>query len=285
MPQTESPADTSPDLINSAHDKVATYLEAMRSNPQETELYPKLLDAMLRFAPCESGKAYVAQSILSCSSHGDLHDLARRWIDNLLFPIRAQGGRTPAPSTTSSTLDQDPSTLLSSTTPELAKKDRGHMKLLRSQKSQFWQTVEMFSQVRQEELDGYDINRLENVLTLNITAHHLFGALYIWLKPIPDRPNCYEIGRVPKLDRLVPELLLPAGTVIELTTPDEANLPLPDPRYLALHAACAQIANVSGVAEYLKELVEELEDRAVLSEDGSSFRLLDHALSLVNAFS
>ena len=34
------------------------------------------------------------------------------------------------------------------------------------------------------------------------------------------------------------------------------TIPAPDPRIIALHAACARIAHMSGAAEYLKETIE-----------------------------
>lgn len=63
-------------------------------------------------------------------------------------------------------------------------------------------------------------------------------------------------------------------TTIQLTnhnfTPKDR--PLPDPVLLALHAACAQVAHLPGVAEYFDQCEREGEDTLVLAEDVSSFR-------------
>ena len=57
-----------------------------------------------------------------------------------------------------------------------------------------------------------------------------------------------------------------------------AGLPLPDPRYLALHAACAKVAHLSGAAEYIEKSFRELEDTKVLASNGSSAEALQFAL-------
>ncbi|KZP20503.1 hypothetical protein FIBSPDRAFT_742124, partial [Athelia psychrophila] len=57
----------------------------------------------------------------------------------------------------------------------------------------------------------------------------------------------------------------------------------PDPRYLKLHAACAQVAHLSGAAKYIDNILRDLEEIRVLANDGSSADLLDFQLSpLVN---
>ncbi|KAG8906720.1 hypothetical protein FRB99_006318 [Tulasnella sp. 403] len=153
-----------------------------------------------------------------------------------------------------------------------------------SRKPRVWQIIEMFSQVQLDEFNGQDINRLENVLTLSSDLHSLFGELNIWFKPVESRPNCYTLETASIVEGF-PSIVVPAaGTIVEFTTPDPTDLPLPDSRYLALHAACAQVSHASGAAEYIDELLCDMEDRTVLASDGSSSKLLDHALSLVNAF-
>jgi len=67
--------------------------------------------------------------------------------------------------------------------------------------------------------------------------------------------------------------------VITLTTPDPLTLPLPDPRYLALHAACARVVHLSGAMAYINKVLSDLEEIGVLSSDRSSDVLLHHALA------
>ena len=56
------------------------------------------------------------------------------------------------------------------------------------------------------------------------------------------------------------------------------NLPLPNPAYLRIHAACCRVAHLSGAGEYMDKDLEDLEDVRVLSKDGSSAHLLSFAL-------
>jgi hypothetical protein len=65
--------------------------------------------------------------------------------------------------------------------------------------------------------------------------------------------------------------------VITLTTTDP-NLPLPDPSYLRIHAACARVANLSGAGEHIEKVEREMETTRVLSSDGTSVEILQHAL-------
>ena len=56
----------------------------------------------------------------------------------------------------------------------------------------------------------------------------------------------------------------------------QASLPPPlDPRLLALHAAWARAARMSGAAEFLDELDRDVEALKVLAVDGSSAELFN----------
>ena len=61
------------------------------------------------------------------------------------------------------------------------------------------------------------------------------------------------------------------------TTPNPATLPVPSPELLALHAACAKVAHLSGAGEYIDKIDRDIEDLGVLSYDGASSNILNHA--------
>lgn len=61
----------------------------------------------------------------------------------------------------------------------------------------------------------------------------------------------------------------------------EPRFPLPDPSYLRLHAACAQVAHLSGAGECIDQVLRDLEDTKVLARDGTSAEVLSVALSAV----
>ena len=58
-----------------------------------------------------------------------------------------------------------------------------------------------------------------------------------------------------------------------------ASLPLPDARYLEIHAACCKVAHMSGAAEYLDAIIRDMETMSFLASDGGSAEVLIHAMS------
>lgn len=65
---------------------------------------------------------------------------------------------------------------------------------------------------------------------------------------------------------------------VTFNTPDEIKFPLPDPRYLKIHAACARVAHLSGAGEYIQDIFRDMEECRVLAEDGSTADMLNFAL-------
>ncbi|KIY49502.1 hypothetical protein FISHEDRAFT_41664 [Fistulina hepatica ATCC 64428] len=113
-----------------------------------------------------------------------------------------------------------------------------------------------------EELNGSKVHRLENILTLDSNLHDSFNRLKIWLEKNTDMTQYY--------------LLSLSNARVDFTTPDTVNLPLPDPRYLKLHAACARVASLSGAAECIDNILRKAEVTDVLAFDGGSSELLDY---------
>ena len=62
---------------------------------------------------------------------------------------------------------------------------------------------------------------------------------------------------------------------LKFTTPDPVKYPVPLPDYLHTHATCAKIAHLSRAGEYIDSILMDLEDTKVLSQDGTSAKLLD----------
>ena len=62
------------------------------------------------------------------------------------------------------------------------------------------------------------------------------------------------------------------------TSPDPSILPYPSQKLLALHAACAKVAHLSGAGEYIDKFDRDADDLDVLATDGSSSAILTHAL-------
>ncbi|KAF9233123.1 hypothetical protein BU15DRAFT_54322 [Melanogaster broomeanus] len=106
-------------------------------------------------------------------------------------------------------------------------------------------------------LNGNNVHSLENILTLEGgTIHEHFDTLQLWFE---------RTG-------------LSAPSTVQFTTPDPEEFPLPSPTYLHIHAAYAKVAKLSGAGDYIDNLSRDLEEIRVLSKDGSSAELLEHAL-------
>ena len=116
----------------------------------------------------------------------------------------------------------------------------------------------------QEELSGDKIHNLENLLTTDHTVHHHFDLLNLWLEATvslgahvfrlanfyftQNTPNYYKVcmasGRGSPKGYGLPEYVTMRSMI-------PGELPLPNPSYLALHAACCRVAHMSGAARSL----------------------------------
>ncbi|KAK2462469.1 hypothetical protein APHAL10511_005439 [Amanita phalloides] len=135
-----------------------------------------------------------------------------------------------------------------------------------------WAVLSRFSSRENllKELNGPKVHHLENVMTMCLEAHRLFDKLEIWLEPT-DVENVYNLGA------RYPQDIIGYQQVITFST-DNPKLPVPSREYLALHAACAKVAHLSAAAEYMDSVIREMEETLVLSSDGASVAVLEHAL-------
>jgi hypothetical protein len=84
-------------------------------------------------------------------------------------------------------------------------------------------------------------------------------------------PNQYQINARDPI--YISDIINP----VTLTSNDPL-FPLPSPEYLRLHAACAQVANLSGAGEYIDQVFREMEETRMLAHDGTSAEALSTAL-------
>lgn len=137
------------------------------------------------------------------------------------------------------------------------------------------------------ELNGPDIHRLSNILTLRVEVHSLFDKLDLWFELVPvsfvlvvhyydlihtaqNTLNTYNICVSHDFFR---RTLLPT-----ITFTSHNGFPLPDPRYLKLHAAACRIAHLSGATEYIETHYRDMDSIKVLACDGTSAEILSFAL-------
>jgi len=121
-----------------------------------------------------------------------------------------------------------------------------------------------------DELNGEKVHSLFNVMmTMEYNAQDRFDRLEIWLEKTTT-PHCYNVRTTCDMVSYPKQVMF--------TTPDPVKLPLPSPDLLGLHAACAQVAHLSGEGEYVDQILEEMEQINVLAHDGTSSDVPHHAL-------
>jgi hypothetical protein len=76
---------------------------------------------------------------------------------------------------------------------------------------------------------------------------------------------------------------VPEDVIHECNAKGKPMPALPHPDLIALHAACARVAHMSGAAEYFDRFERDVEETTVLASDGSSSHLLHGLLNLVPA--
>ncbi|KAG8929474.1 hypothetical protein FRC02_005533 [Tulasnella sp. 418] len=139
--------------------------------------------------------------------------------------------------------------------------------------STVWAVLDCFGGVFFEELNGADVHRLENVMTMDPIVHDFFDSLDLWLEAT-ETPNCY------RLNASDATILLDLPATITFTSTDP-RLALPSPRYLGIHAACARVAHLSAAGKYVEDMFRDLEELPVLASDGTSADALNLALSRI----
>lgn len=120
-----------------------------------------------------------------------------------------------------------------------------------------------------DELEESKIHFLANVLTLSLGMHYAFDSLELWLEETPI-PYHYKVKTG------APSIIEEKRITLSSSDPD--SLPPPSSKFLALHAFCAKVANLSGARDVLDGLDKELDGAEVLATDGASSEVLNHAI-------
>jgi len=121
------------------------------------------------------------------------------------------------------------------------------------------------------ELNGSNIHRLENVMTLVLPFHVDFDQLMVWFVAT-DEENKY------KLEAADASILRDYPEYVTFMTTDPVKLPVPSPTYLAIHAAYAKVAHLSGASECIDKFYRDMEDGMTLDPNGASAEMLEHAI-------
>ena len=128
-------------------------------------------------------------------------------------------------------------------------------------------------------------------------AHEYFNSLDLWLTPWMVFPFlvlsfcvlCLQLTLLQEYGSVVPNkyainitntyvlaAFLPYTTFKVHTLPDGTAIEPPSPQLLALHAACAKIAHMSGAMEILEEMFRDTDGIPVMTATDNSPALLMH---------
>ncbi|KAF8466346.1 hypothetical protein BDZ91DRAFT_658020, partial [Kalaharituber pfeilii] len=111
------------------------------------------------------------------------------------------------------------------------------------------------------------LNGPYNAITMCASLHAYFGSFKLALCPTDD-DNVYRI----KTYRQFPSLWirqLPENRVVTFTANDP-SIPLPSRFLLEAHAAVAEILHISGMAEYIDDIMRDRDRIGCLAHDGST---------------
>lgn len=110
-------------------------------------------------------------------------------------------------------------------------------------------------------IDGTEIDRPRNAITLTHSLHMLFGDFQIFFEPIDSEPaHTYRIKTF--LPPAVLQGLLPTTDTRTLFLTENRTIEPPSPRLLAVHRAIAHILHLSAAGRYNDELLQDMDEQA-----------------------
>jgi hypothetical protein len=119
-------------------------------------------------------------------------------------------------------------------------------------------------------IEGPNIDRPTNALTLTLNFHQRFGDFEIYFKPAENlaiqNPHTYKIDSTRSI-RVLRDPILPVTRTLHLTS--DHTIDPPSPRLLAIHHACGTILHLSGAGDHIDEILRDI-DEINIKEDGSS---------------
>ena len=114
-------------------------------------------------------------------------------------------------------------------------------------------------------VNGTDIDKPKNALTLTMHFRKLFDAFKASFDAIPNQPNTYKIDSISQ--NLIKDPLLPVTRT--LRHPPNCRFDPPSPRLLAVHHAIARILHLTGAGDYIDRVLRDLESPDI-AKDGST---------------
>lgn len=115
-------------------------------------------------------------------------------------------------------------------------------------------------------LEGIDIDRPRNAMTLSLEMHRFFGSFKIFFERVADddAADTYQIRAFHPF--LAARLQFP----IRRTLFSHASIDPPLERLLKLHSAIGHVLYLSRAGEYINTILRDMEDGTLVQEDGST---------------
>ncbi|OAA50504.1 hypothetical protein NOR_00954 [Metarhizium rileyi] len=114
-------------------------------------------------------------------------------------------------------------------------------------------------------IEGAEIDRTRNAITLTPNLHWFFGAFEIFFEPVENMVNTYKIDTFLPYEAL--NNLLPQTRTLFVT--EQRTIDPPSPRLLAIHRAIAHILHLSAAGLYIERILQDAEEQNV-QVDGST---------------
>lgn len=119
--------------------------------------------------------------------------------------------------------------------------------------------------------ERFQCHRLENVMTVVPGFYLPLDQLKVWFVAT-NVENRY------KLEAAEPFILNNYPEYVTFKAPDSVKFPVPSVAYLAIHAACAKVAHLSGAGAYIDKFYRDMDDSTTLDPSGASAEMLKHAI-------
>lgn len=141
-----------------------------------------------------------------------------------------------------------------------------HINLSKSEaKRKVFRILDMFDPGLSHRLDGPNIDRPINALTLTLDYHRLFSGFQIYFEPT-GRPHEYKIDSLEE-STFLRDPFFPVTRTLSLS-PNQ-SIDSPDPRLLRVHCAIAHIMKLSGAGDYIEKVLRDMQEVEVKA-DGST---------------
>ena len=114
-------------------------------------------------------------------------------------------------------------------------------------------------------IDGIDIDRPRNAITLTHDFHQLFGNFEVYFEPRGKQQHTYQIESI--RTGILRHRIFPVDRTLFLT--DTRTIDPPSRRLLAVHSAIAHILHLSAAGRHIDQILEHLDQKEVMA-DGST---------------